>query len=47
MLVEASLIGGWFMHLRFERVALVVSVAGGILASPRTGQSSIADPMSL
>ncbi len=33
MLIKATLIGGWFMHLRFERAALVVSVAGGTLAT--------------
>ncbi|HXF05470.1 MAG TPA: cytochrome C oxidase subunit IV family protein [Blastocatellia bacterium] len=31
MLVKASLIGGYFMHLRFERLALVISVAAGLL----------------
>lgn len=33
MLVKASLIGGYFMHLRFERLALVISVAAGLLAT--------------
>lgn len=33
MLVKASLIGGYFMHLRFERPALVISVAAGLLAT--------------
>lgn len=33
MLAKATLIGGWFMHLRFERVALVVSVVGAVLAT--------------
>ena len=33
MLIKAALISGWFMHLRFERAALVVSVAGGTLAT--------------
>lgn len=33
MLLKASLIGGWFMHLRFERAALVVSVVAGTLAT--------------
>lgn len=31
MLVKASLIGGYFMHLRFERLSLVISVAAGLL----------------
>ncbi len=31
MLVKASLIGGYFMHLRFERLTLVLTVAVGIL----------------
>jgi caa(3)-type oxidase subunit IV len=26
MLAKAAIIGGWFMHLRFERAPLVVSV---------------------
>lgn len=33
MLVKATLISGWFMHLRFERTALVVSVVGGTMAT--------------
>jgi len=33
MLLKASLIGGYFMHLRFERPILVVIVAVGILAT--------------
>jgi caa(3)-type oxidase subunit IV len=33
MLVKASLIGGYFMHLRFERPALIVAVAAGLLAT--------------
>lgn len=33
MLFKASLIGGWFMHLRSERAALVVSVVVGTLAT--------------
>lgn len=33
MLVKASLIVAWFMHLRFERAALVVSVVGATLAT--------------
>lgn len=33
MLVKASLIGGYFMHLRFERLPLVISVAAGLLAT--------------
>ena len=28
MLIKATVIGAWFMHLRFERAALVVSVVG-------------------
>ena len=31
MLVKATVIGGWFMHLRFERTALVLSVVVGTL----------------
>jgi len=33
MLVKAALIGGYFMHLRFERASLIVIVAVGILAT--------------
>ena len=33
MLVKASLIGAHFMHLRFEKLSLVVMVAAGILAT--------------
>ncbi|MFQ5703183.1 MAG: cytochrome C oxidase subunit IV family protein [Gemmatimonadales bacterium] len=33
MLTKAGLIGGWFMHLRFERAALVVCVVIGTLAT--------------
>lgn len=33
MLLKASLIGGYFMHLRFERASLIVIVAVGILAT--------------
>jgi caa(3)-type oxidase subunit IV len=33
MLVKAVLIGGWFMHLRYERLALVLSVVIGTLAT--------------
>jgi caa(3)-type oxidase subunit IV len=33
MFAKATLIGGWFMHLRFERAALVVSVVVGTLAT--------------
>ena len=32
MLVKAALISGYFMHLRHERVALIVAVAISILA---------------
>lgn len=28
MLVKAGVIAAWFMHLRFERAALVISVVG-------------------
>ncbi len=31
MLVKAVLIAGWFMHLRYERLALVLSVVLGIV----------------
>jgi cytochrome c oxidase subunit IV len=31
MMAKASLIGGQFMHLRFERPALIWAVAGSIL----------------
>jgi caa(3)-type oxidase subunit IV len=31
MLVKATLIGGWFMHLKFERPALVWPVVAGTL----------------
>lgn len=31
MLTKAGLIGGWFMHLKFERPALVISVVAGTL----------------
>jgi cytochrome c oxidase subunit IV len=33
MLVKATVIGGWFMHLRYERPALVLSVVLGTLAT--------------
>ena len=33
MVVKATVIGAWFMHLKYERVALVLSVALGILAT--------------
>ncbi len=33
MLLKASLIGGYFMHLRFERASLILMVAVGILAT--------------
>ena len=33
MLVKATLIAGWFMHLRYERLALVLSVTLGILVT--------------
>lgn len=31
MLIKAALIGGWFMHLKFERPALVWPVVGATL----------------
>ena len=33
MLVKASLIGGHFMHLRFEKLSLVLTVAVGLVAT--------------
>ncbi len=33
MLVKASLITGYFMHLRFERASLILAVAVGLLAT--------------
>ena len=33
MLVKATLIAGWFMHLRYEQLALVLCVALGILGT--------------
>ena len=33
MLVKASLIGAHFMHLRFEKLSLFLTVAVGILAT--------------
>ncbi len=33
MMVKAVLIGGWFMHLRYERLALVLCVVLGILVT--------------
>ncbi len=33
MLVKASLIGAHFMHLRFEKLGLAITVATGILAT--------------
>ncbi len=33
MMTKATLIAGWFMHLRFERVALVLAVVVGTLAT--------------
>ena len=33
MLIKATVIGGWFMHLRYERLALVLSVVLGTLAT--------------
>jgi caa(3)-type oxidase subunit IV len=31
MTAKVVLIGGWYMHLRYERVSLVAAVAGGTL----------------
>lgn len=31
MLIKASLIGAYFMHLRFEKASLVLTVAAGLL----------------
>lgn len=33
MMVKATLIAGWFMHLRYERLALVLSVTLGTLVT--------------
>ena len=33
MLIKATVIGGWFMHLRYEQVALVAAVVGATLAT--------------
>ena len=33
MLIKATVIGGWFMHLRYERVALVAAIVGTVLAT--------------
>ena len=33
MMIKATLIAGWFMHLRWERLALVVIVAATILVT--------------
>lgn len=33
MLIKATVIAGWFMHLRFERLALVVSIVASTLAT--------------
>ncbi|MFQ5662603.1 MAG: cytochrome C oxidase subunit IV family protein [Terriglobia bacterium] len=33
MLLKASLIGAHFMHLRFEKLSLVLAVVGGILVT--------------
>lgn len=33
MMVKATLITGWFMHLRYERLALVLSVVLGTLVT--------------
>jgi caa(3)-type oxidase subunit IV len=31
MVVKVVLIGGWYMHLRYERLSLVVAVVGGTM----------------
>ena len=33
MMIKATVIGGWFMHLRYERLALVLSVVLGTVAT--------------
>lgn len=33
MATKVTLIGGWYMHLRFERAALIASVVGGTFAT--------------
>jgi cytochrome c oxidase subunit IV len=33
MLTKATVIGGWFMHLRYERLALVLSVVLGTVVT--------------
>lgn len=33
MATKVTLIGGWYMHLRFERAALVACVVGGTFAT--------------
>ena len=33
MMIKATLIAGWFMHLRWERLALIVIVAATILVT--------------
>ncbi len=33
MVMKVVLIGGWYMHLRYERMVLVASVVGGTFAT--------------
>lgn len=33
MLIKATVIAGWFMHLRYERLALVASIVASTLAT--------------
>ncbi len=33
MVTKVTLIGGWYMHLKFERAALVACVVGGTFAT--------------
>jgi caa(3)-type oxidase subunit IV len=33
MMVKATVIGGWFMHLKYERLGLILSVVLGTLAT--------------
>ncbi len=33
MVTKVTMIGGWYMHLKFERAALVVAVAGATVAT--------------
>jgi caa(3)-type oxidase subunit IV len=33
MVTKVTLIGGWYMHLRYERAALIAAVVGGTFAT--------------